>query len=188
VHPVDDNLPKKWHFTIAAYRLWSSPHWSMGLSGVLMLPFRLLLPPILETPFSALQFPSTKLTVPLVILSFGAISGGSVFCFVMDPSWMQGRVGRGGKLIVFWLARRLDHQLGFETLLIGWVFALGGLSMIAAFWTLATGERPGLCHAYVYRFAFTFPVWVVLSLMAFKMKMMKIWGLNFMPHHNIDDD
>jgi uncharacterized membrane protein len=64
------------------------PNNEMVLSHILLLPFRLLLPPILETPMSTIRFPSTVLIVPFLVGSFGAIVVGAVYCWVSHPQRM----------------------------------------------------------------------------------------------------
>jgi hypothetical protein len=159
----------------------------MAPSAVFMLPFRFLLPPILETPLSAIGLPSTKFTVLLLILSFGTIVGGAVYCYVTRPGWMWTAVDARNRTQVLWLSAGISDQVGAEACVVGAIFALGGLSMIAAFYVLAAGSRRGLVHAYIYRFAFTFPVWAVMSFFVFKMKVTS-WGLSFVPDRHLEDE
>jgi hypothetical protein len=153
----------------------------MGLSDFFLLPFRILLPSILETPMSTIRLPSTLLTMLLVIVSFSAIVGGAVYCYVRHPPWTESVVDRTGAKQNVWICQnRLGELVQIEAVIVGIVFGLAGLSLIAAFSALTARNRTGFIYAYVYRFGFTFPVWAIITFIIFKMKL-RSWDLYFMP-------
>jgi hypothetical protein len=73
----------------------------------------------------------------------------------------------------------IAEQVQVETVVVGTVLGLSGLSLIAAFYALAAKKRAGFVYAYIYRFGFTFPVWAIVSFIIFKMKV-PTYGLYFM--------
>jgi hypothetical protein len=141
------------------------------LSRALMLPFRVLNPPVVETPFSTVGIPPTYLTVPVLLLSIGTMIGGFVYCRVNDVGWdcyLPGHLICPGQ----------GTQGLKEAVIVGAIVALGGLSLVAAYHAVTAEKRAGLVHAYVYRYAMTFPVWALLSYEVVKTKLPQ-WDLEF---------
>jgi hypothetical protein len=58
------------------------------------------------------------------------------------------------------------------------VTACGGLSLIAGYYALLAEKKTGLVYAYIYRYAMTFPVWILLLYEVFKLKSSR-WDLRF---------
>jgi hypothetical protein len=66
---------------------------------------------------STIRLPSTLFTVPLVIVSFGAIVGGAVYCDLSHPPWRASVVDQTGDL---WISQnRLRGQVKIETIVFG---------------------------------------------------------------------
>jgi hypothetical protein len=146
----------------------------MPLSDFFLLPFRVLVPPLLETPLSTIPLPSTRWSVPLLLASFFAIVGGFVYCVVDERFMWNTSVDRNGVTSRTWIIRdSLSDQTYLEGIVIAGIFAFGGLSMIAVFSALSASKRAraGLMYPYVYRFAFTFPIWLVLAFEVVRLKL-----------------
>jgi hypothetical protein len=141
-------------------------------SRCLMLPFRVMTPPILDTPLSTVPIPPTLLTIPIVLISFGAMVGGSVYCWVNHVEWYFTSQTHEGKTVKSWMASG-GHSIQSvaEAWIVGGVFGLGGLSLIAAYYALVAQKKTGVVYAYVYRYAMTFPVWAILAYEVYKLKL-----------------
>jgi len=137
----------------------------------LMLPFRVMRPPVLETPITTIRMPSTNVTVPLLILSFFVIIGGVVFCAVTRAPIMSLHRNDQGRVVASWMSKNdVSHQCVAEGIVFAAVVTLGALSAIAAA-VVMREQRTGLAFAYLERFAFTLPIWVLLCFEVFVMKM-----------------
>jgi hypothetical protein len=150
-------------------------------SRFLMLPFRIISPPILDTPLSTISIPSTFLTVPILLLSFGATIGGFVYCWVKKSSWERIIYNEKGQSTSFLLVpHHLHDQSLTEAFIVGGIFGLGGLSLVAAYVVLKAEKKTGLFYGFTYLYGMTFPVWAILSYEIFKMKFSN-WDLEFFP-------
>lgn len=142
----------------------------MKFSQIMMLPFRILRPPLLDTPFATSKLASPILTVPIAFLSFGVIVGGAVACYVGHSPFYSRRWDRQNHEIQRWIYEdSLSSQCIAEGIVVSTIFVLGGLSGIAAFSSM-TNDREGIIPAYIERFACTLPVWVILALEVFTVK------------------
>ena len=137
----------------------------MRMSELLLLPFRVLRPPILETPFRTISLPTTKVTVPLLLLSILVITSGAVFCTVTNAPFFAIQWDAYGRAdITLVMQNQLSRQCIAEGILFGITVVLGGLSAIAAFVAITSkGKwRRTIAFAYVVRLAYTVPVWALL--------------------------
>jgi hypothetical protein len=134
-----------------------------------MIPFRIMSPPILDTPLSTISIPPTYLTIPILLLSFGAMIGGLVYCWVHKIGWEWVPV----------VADNLSDQSLTEALIVGGIFGFGGLSLVAAYIVLTAEKKSGLLYRYAYLYGMTFPGWAILSYEIFKMKLSS-WNLKFL--------
>lgn len=130
-----------------------------------MLPFNLFKPPVLNTPFTTIPLPSTKLTVPIVLTSFGVILSGIVFCYVNKARYWGQTWSPDGKVVKSWLERNsLSNQCWMEGFVVAVVSVMGGISAIAAYYAMSTPkkQRKGVLYGYIEAFGHTIPIWALL--------------------------
>lgn len=130
-----------------------------------MLPFRAFKPPILNTPFSTIPLPPTKVTIPLILASFGIILSGIVFCYVKKAKHWAQAWGPNGKIVKTWLEKNtLSNQCWIEGFVVAVISVMGGISALAAYYVMSTPkkERKGVLFGYIEAFSYTIPVWALL--------------------------
>ena len=155
----------------------------MGPTELLLLPFRVLRPPVLETPFTTIPLPPLKVTGPILFLSCLVITSGAVFCFVTNAPLFAHTWDRFGQPSMTWVARNdPSHQCILEGAVFAVTVVLGGLSGVAAFATVTAKRKwkRTLAYAYALRLAYTFPVWALLMFEVFTAKIPS-YTLSFKP-------
>ncbi|OHT15147.1 hypothetical protein TRFO_42679 [Tritrichomonas foetus] len=139
-------------------------------SRFLMLPFKILNPPILETPLSTFPLPKPIFTMTLVFLSFFGIIGGFVYCYINHSPFMATSYDEKGRTHVKFYEDGFSSQTITEGILVSCIYCMGGFSAICAFLALTHENKKALSYKMLYRFGCTLPIWMVAAFEVFHMK------------------
>ena len=140
------------------------------LERVLMLPFeKLFVPPVLKTNLSTFPWPNIYFSMFVVFISFIVISSGTIFCFVHGIPLFGYQMTPYG-IVTPWISDQgLSSQYLAEGLIAAIIYALGALSLLSGFYLMnhnKTGEFQNILQV----FSYTAPLWVMMSLWIFRMK------------------
>ncbi|OHS96670.1 hypothetical protein TRFO_09826 [Tritrichomonas foetus] len=139
-------------------------------SRILMLPFKILYPPVLETPISTLKLPKPIFTMTLVFISFFVVIGGFVFCYIHNSSFMATSYDENGKAEVKWYHDDLDNQSITEGIIVSFIYCFSGFSAICAFLALTHENKKSLSYKMLYRIGCTLPIWMIAAFEMFHVK------------------
>jgi hypothetical protein len=139
----------------------------------LLAPFRRWLkPPVLDTPISTIAVPRPLLLMVIIFISFFVITGGFVFCWVRGVPFSGYVRTRDGRSALSWMEGSGSSQFLAEGVVAGLFFSASAASFICAFYVL--GKPPGEpltdLEATLRKFAFTAPLWCIVSCYLFKIK------------------
>lgn len=136
----------------------------------LMLPFKILYPPLLNTPISTIELPRVIFTMPLVFISFFISFGGFVFCYVNHASFYDQSPDRQGRTHTQWYRRELMDEVVFEAIIVGAIFSSISSIAICAYYALSNKNTKSFSYKMLYRFGCTLPIWILLGFQMFHLK------------------
>jgi hypothetical protein len=139
----------------------------------LLLPFRVFVPPILETTFSTIQIPAVRITFPLIMIPFFWTVGGFLLCIVEGSGFWVSSYRSDGTLDLSWVAAGdMTEQGVLEGVIASGLISLASISLVAAFYgiTATRKQRKAPNYKHWVRFGFTFPIWVFFISRLFQLK------------------
>lgn len=129
--------------------------------------------PTIETPFSTIKLPPLGVIITIIFASFAVITSGFVFCVVRGMPMMGYTRGRDGKPKASWIdLHGLSNQFLAEGIVAAMMFSLAAASLISAVYILSKPESEELSDIQeaLKKFAYTSPLWCMLSYQIFSMK------------------
>ena len=131
-------------------------------SRMLVSPFHIFYPPVLNTPVSTLKLPKHQITTFGVFTSFFVIISGLIYCFVNKQKFFFQDYDLNGKPQLRWYTRSVSDQVITEGLLNGFASCMCGFSLICGYYALTNSNVRTLKYKMMYRIGLTFPIWIIL--------------------------
>ena len=142
------------------------------MADLLLLPFtRWVRAPVIETPISTIQMPSTYISVPICVLSFFVITSGTIYCFVNNMPMSGYYRDDRGRIRSTWMSEGLSNQYLAEGLVAALTLSAGACALIAAYQVMGKEdeELTGV-EMSIKWFGVSAPLWAFFTFHVFRMK------------------